>query len=193
MALGGCQKAKVRRLKAGLSAPNYNSKTKPSFALAKKKKQKLDALFHAYQHRHPKRTALKAQLIEELGLPSDTLFIFRWSSEDRPDIKYHLISIYYGTVVLINKMNLCLEFLVRVIRFDLMSTALRESFRFAISSPFLAARSRRKCNTNHTVQALIKAHMHWGWLGGCGWRGGTDAGKSLGMSFFSALLNKVVY
>lgn len=178
----GRKEQRARKAQLGYKNKNYSSKTSPHAVKARLLKREKDTLGRLYPRRHTKRATIKENLIRELGLPPDTLFIFRrrggegGSEEDRDQI-----SINEGTVVVIDSHTLMLVLAVRCTKFESMSPELKTKFNETISQSYLHARARNKCDTHNSVAPLEAAGIYWGWMGCCGWRGASEKGKSFGM------------
>lgn len=190
----GRQRNRAAQRAAGVKPANYKSKTSPSYIKYQLKRDKKGSIGRPFYCFHRKRTQLKCQLAKELGLPWDTKFIFRYESDNSLDTdELKEIEIYHGTVVVINKADLSLVIAVRCNRFKAMPDRLRKDFDHTISTIFNHARARNECKTNAAHKKKKKNdmgeddHGHvCGWMGCCGWRGGTDAEKSIGVYAMSA-------
>ncbi|EGF99971.1 uncharacterized protein MELLADRAFT_73287 [Melampsora larici-populina 98AG31] len=79
MGRGRAEKAKKA---AGIKVPNRKSKTSKCYIEGKARYRKTVHIGRPLPRKHANRTALKAKLARELGLPSDTVFIFRYSLND---------------------------------------------------------------------------------------------------------------
>ncbi|EGG11892.1 uncharacterized protein MELLADRAFT_101655 [Melampsora larici-populina 98AG31] len=129
------------------------------------------------------RNELISSLVERLGVPKDSTFIFRTSSMDRAEGDYskaEITKINKGTVVVVDEKNLLLVLAVQCNEFKEMSTKERERFSMGISTPFLHAKARLTNNLHKSIQLFILAMIWWGLLGCCGWRAGSDPGKKIG-------------
>lgn len=137
------QKKRQRAQKNGFKKKNFKSKTSPS--AVKRRTERWKAYYdlgRVYPRRHTRRTEIKARLTKELGLPPDTLFVFRWSRNsdhyliDRPPIMIHS-----GTVAVINAADLSLVLVVRCTKFKDLEPSVRSSFDEAISTTYKTARA----------------------------------------------------
>lgn len=197
--------SRARKERSGVPKGNYKSKTSTCAIRAREEKRKRDSIGRPYPRIHCKRQERKQELAKELGLPSDTSFIFRRprktvgklaeakgqdsdkraptsvtdSEEDLPVC--NIIKINKGTTVIINPDTFALVAAIRCNPFGTMSTELRSRFSDNISLSYLIARAYNRCSTHSSVRPLEEAKKFWGWMGCCGWRGGCVRGKSLGM------------
>lgn len=178
---------RARKVRLGFPLENFKSKTSKCFLEGRKRRDQEYKPGKPYPCRHTARTKLKASLAESLGLPEDTVFIFRESSEDRKEGKYlKRIKLHHGTTVVHNKKDTSLVLAVRCTEFEKMNASEREDFRFGISTPFLHARARLTLTLHRAIQLFVAALLLWGWMGCCGWRAGSDPGKSFGVYALSA-------
>lgn len=188
----GRQRNNQRKREAAINVPNYKSRTKPSFKTSRKRYKKKHGIGRPYYRFHYKRTKLKSSLAQELGVPANTKFIFRFSLDDQPDLAAREpIEIDFGTVVVINQKDLSLVLAYRATPFFAMSPQLKEKFRYSTSETFQHARDRNTCKSNSATQGLVEdedGHTS-GWMGCCGWRGGSDKGRSVGWLIFSLHLS----
>lgn len=164
---------------AGLKQ-NYKSKTSPSAVKARDRRRQEIDIGHLYPRRHRKRTDLKARLADELGLPHNTRFIFRRSSDFDDEIDRPIRKLSFGTVVVINRDDLTLVLIVRFSLWKEMWPSLKHQFAHSITTTLQHARARLRCKCHNSVQTFEEDHVYWGWMGCCGWRPGTDDGRSFG-------------
>jgi hypothetical protein len=189
----GRQRNRQAQRAAGVKPKNYKSKSSPCHIKYQLRREKKGSIGRPLYRFHRKRTELKCQLAKELGLPPDTKFIFRFHSKDRMATdEFKDIEIYHGTVAVINKADLTLVIAVRCNRFKSMESAIQKEFDHSVSTIFQHAQARNECtiNSSHKKEKKTKKkqpvqededHEHvCGWMGCCGWRGGTDKEKSLG-------------
>lgn len=90
------------------------------------------------------------------------------------------LKINRGNMVVIDSDTLSPVLIVRCTGFDMMPADLRDNFNKNISQSYLHARARNQCDKHCSVAPLEEAGEYWGWMGCCGWRGGSEAGRSLG-------------
>lgn len=183
------QKNKLVKRGLGLPVENFNSKTSPSHVKYQEHRKKPAGLGRPLYRYHKKRNDWRSQLAKDLGLPSDTKFIFRNKSDNEDKIKEdELIEIFHGTVVVINKDDFSVVLVVRCNLFASMDKNLREKFDNAISTTFIHARARNICKINgaHKDDPEDDEHVVCGCMCCCGWRGGSDFERSLGAYAVSA-------
>lgn len=194
----GCSRNRQAKRAAGVKPLNYKSKSSPCHVKYQLRRDKQYSLGRPFYRHHRKRTQLKCQLATELGLPLNTKFIFRYPSDLRMSTdEFKEIELYHGTVAVINKADLSLVLVVRCNRFRAMEPELRQEFNHTVSTIFQHARARNKCTINgshkadktktqvgeegdHGSSDQHEEHHVCGWMGCCGWRGGTDKDKSFG-------------
>lgn len=178
----GRKENRARKARLGHKNQNFSSKTSPHALKARLLKREKDSLGRIYPRTHSKRASIKATLTKELGLPPDTVFIFRRPGEkDGSEEEREQIPINRGTIVVIDSQSLRLVLAVRCTQFKNMPPELRKNFNDTISNSYLHARARNKCDKHNSVAPLEEAGIYWGWMGCCGWRGASERGKSLGM------------
>lgn len=186
----GRQRSKVAKKAAGFEVENFQSKTKPSYVKYQEHRQKPTGLGRPLYRYHKGRTDLKVELPRSLGLPPDAKFIFR---RKRPDISEEedeeLLELFHGTVVVIDKDDLSLVLVLCCTLFSSMGTTLRQGFENAISTTFLHAQARNQCLVNGAMKEneFDDEHHVCGWMGCCGWRGGSDPGRSSGKLHYTCL------
>lgn len=178
----GRQRTRARNARLGEANPNFKSKTSPSAIQARQKKKKIDHLNHIYPRRHVKRTELKSSLTQSLGLPPETLFIFRKANgTEGQEIPHNTVTINKGTVVVLNSIDLSVVLVVRCTPFSTMPSDVKHLFNHSFSTSYLHAHARYPCKTHNLVAPLEQAGEYCGWMGCCGWRGGSEKGFTLGM------------
>lgn len=202
LATMGRKKNRARKVRLGYRNIPFTSKTSPAKVGARLLKNEKDNIGRLYPRVHCKRTDLKIMLTKTLGLPSDTLFIFQrregeeggegLSAEDSGNDqkggtdgggegpKRDLFQINRGTVVIINSDTLSPVLIVRCTDFNTMAPNLRDKFNKNISQSYLHDQARNQCDKHSSVAPLKEAGVYWGWMGCCGWRGASEAGRLLG-------------
>jgi hypothetical protein len=182
------QRSTIRKKNAGIHVPSFKSRTSPSYYKSRDRYRKEKTIGKPYCRHHAKRTNLKRQLVEELGLPIDTKFIFRYSMIDQPLEVQAKIIIESGTVVVINKKDLSIVLIVRCTPFQKMDLDLRSKYDHSLTTTFLHARARNQCKIHSSLQKRTleegeeEEEPLCGWMGCTGWRGGCEKDKSAGMS-----------
>lgn len=184
MGRGRAEKAKKA---AGIKVPNRKSKTSKCYVEGKARYRKTVHIGRPLPRKHVNRTTLKAKLARELGLPPDTVFVFRYSLKDRPDLgPYKPIEIKEGTVVVVDKKTMNVVLIVRCNPFAEMEEELKEKFAHSISTTYLHARARNNCKLHNSIQGIKDDKSYTGFMGCCGWRGGCEKCKSAGVYSISS-------
>ncbi|KAH9808938.1 hypothetical protein DFH28DRAFT_866989, partial [Melampsora americana] len=174
-------KNRERQKRLGHPTHNFKSKTSPCFLKARERSDAEHDIGKAFPRRHTARTQLKASLAKKFGVPEETTFIFRDKAQDRAEGAYtKMLKLNFGTTVIVDKKDLSMVLAVRCNEFKKMTAEEKESFRSGISTPFKHARARLPNDLHHSIQIFVLALLYWGWMGCCGWRGGSDKGKSFG-------------
>ncbi|KAH9816671.1 hypothetical protein DFH28DRAFT_890880 [Melampsora americana] len=174
-------KNRKRQKRLGYSTENFKSKTSACFLNGRLRWEQKNDIGKVFPRRHTARTQLKESLAVKFGVPEETTFIFREKASDRAEGTYttHL-KLNFGTTVVVDKNDLSLVLAVRCNEFKDMTPQERESFRTGISTPFKHARARLTNDLHNSIQILVLALLYWGWMGCCGWRGGSDTGRFFG-------------
>jgi hypothetical protein len=189
------QRSTLRKQKAGIHVPSFKSRTSPSYHKSRNKYRKEQTIGQPYRRHHAKRTELKRQLVEELGLPFNTKFIFCYSFIDKPVPDPPKTIINSGTVVVINKKDLSIVLIVRFTPFEKMDQELRDKYNHSMSTTFLHARARNQCKIHTSLkngdleEGEEEEVTLCGWMGCTGWRGGCEKEKSAGLLCSMIILN----
>ncbi|EGG08178.1 uncharacterized protein MELLADRAFT_84954 [Melampsora larici-populina 98AG31] len=192
----GCARSESAKKAAGMQVPNWKFETSKCYFEGKARYRKEVHIGRPLPCKHINRTTLKAKLARELGLPSDTVFIFRYSLKDQPDLgPYKPIHIKEGTVVVVDKKTLNVVLIVQCNPCATMEDKLKEKFAHSISTTSLHARACNNFKLHNSIQGIKDDESYTGFMGCCGWRGGCEKCKSAGVysisSFGSAIDERI--